>query len=501
MSNVLAQWTISPDLAAARTVREALAVELTKHHVSGKDYFLLACAELVVNLSRYPIPKADNVTVRLLSEAGYWSLEVIDDGGSFRHFSQAIRNDDPLQAAESGMGLKLLKSFFDDIHYIPACYRDDAMNVMLVRKRKEHQAVQQDVILIVDDDAVFRAVISAYLSPTYQILEAANVHQAYEILLRDKPDLVICDIHLPDADGTVLFDQLRHIPAIAKTAFIYLSGTTDPVKVEHIFARPVDDFIHKPVLKNELLHAVSKALLRRRYLADQTQREVVQKATLGLTPALPKRIANYNVALRSHAVEAGGGDFVLYHNGHLVMADLMGHGLQAKYYVHALAGYLRGMCSLLATQINGAAHLLGLLSEGFDADPVLSETLATLMVLHFNEDGTLSLANAGHPKPILINATEVKSLDIAGSLPGLGVHSYQEFSIILTSGERLLLFTDGFLDAGQPLDEAVVEVLKHCQALPIEDAADTLISFYSAHQEVEDDCTLILLECSDVTSV
>lgn len=536
---VLAEWEFQPALSAARDLRNQLAELLESlpedQSVANVQYFLLACSELVVNLTRYPQPRPSVATLRFCQDEFYDQLELLDDGGSFINFSQQLQDSSPLQAAENGMGLKLLAANFDDLCYVPACYRDDARNLMLV---KQQRCQPRPTLLVVDDDPVYRAVVRAYLQQDYRVLEAVDVNSGYELILQNRPELVICDISMPGSDGPVLFDRMRHIPDVAGTAFIYLSGCQDEVVINQALQRPIDDFLAKPVAKDKLLISVQRTLMRRRHLTEQLQAELDQKITLGLQPSLPREIGDYQVALRSRVPEAGGGDMVLLRDQLVIFADLMGHGITAKGYVYALAGYLRGLCAAAgqpsigrsSKQLDGKAcqpspaGLLTLVSRGFSGDPVLAETLATLMVVQLDKAGQLRIANAGQPRPLLCSAENdsVQQLDIDGPLPGLILQegdlqqeslqesslqenslqesslqessevAYSEYALVLQDSERLLIYSDGVLDAAKPLPAALIQQIKASMAMPLPQAADFLIQQLPADAQA-DDITLILL--------
>lgn len=492
MKTLLAEWHGQPKLEDARRIREALAEVLEKQRVCQANDFLLAASELIVNLSRYPDPKPAKLCLRFSRDDYFWWLELLDDGPSFSNFSQQIHHPDLLEAAENGMGLKLLASYFDDISYVPACYREDSMNLMLLRQPLT-RGPQLQRVLVVDDDPVWRAVLSGYLAGQYQVVVADSVMQAFQLILEDKPDLVICDLNMPEHDGSVLFDWISHIPQVATTAFIYLSGCEDKALIESAVSRPIDDFLHKPVNKNLLLQTLARVLLRRQHLTDQIQREVDQKITLGLHPSLPDSIGSYRCALRTLVPEAGGGDLVLLRNSLLIFADLMGHGVQAKGFVFALAGYLRGLCAAAAGQQPDVALLLEQISRGFDDDPVLQETLATIIALQL-EDDRIRVANAGQPQPVLIRDGTLSRIPVDGPLPGLLVDTYQTLEIEMQVGDRLFLFSDGYLDAADVMPDAMVKALEQAAALPLGAAADFLMQATLNTAMPKDDLTLILLE-------
>ena len=263
-------------------------------------------------------------------------------------------------------------------------------------------------------------------------------------------------------------------------------------------SRPIDDFLSKPVDKVLLLATIKRVLMRRSYLTTQLVRAQDEKITLGLQPRLPEQFVGFRSTLRSHCPEPGGGDLLQLNiakdSALLVFADLMGHGVAPKGFAYALAGYLKGLCSARTDLHSNIGGLLALLSNSFDSDPILKETLATLMTLSFSPEGRVSIANAGHPFPVLITSNSVKQITVDGPLPGLGLADYEEHCLTLNAHERLLIFSDGFLDAGELISDELEYALRHSMTLPISAAGDYLLQWRLNDGIIGDDLTLILLE-------
>ncbi|NRA21102.1 MAG: SpoIIE family protein phosphatase [Oceanospirillaceae bacterium] len=496
MDKIIASWQFEPSLAGAAKYRIALREKLSELAVENEliEKFELALSELIVNLCRYPLYKADHVQLQLVRSEQKIGIELYDNGASFSDFTQHLAADSSPNAAESGMGLKLIQQYFTDVFYVPAYYREDDLNLMVVNHHYTRGVLpQQKRVLIIDDDPVYLAVINAYLTQDFRVECAENITTAFEQVLRFKPDIIICDISMPGGSGTELFDKIQYIPSVNNIAFIYLTGCTDEQVLRSALARPIDNLIVKPVARTQLIQLINQSILRREYLKIQIEKEYLQRATLGLQPKLPREIFGYHCALRHCVPSAGGGDFVLLHGSQLLMADLMGHGLQAKHFVYALAGYLRGLCTVMATQEMAGAALLNCLSESFDSDPVLSETLATIVVLNFRPQG-IAIASAGHPAALIISDGGVTPTIGGGALLGISSLEYHESLLVLEDTQRLLLFTDGYLDAGQAPAEKLLEILYSSAALPIQQAADFLYQEVLDRPALEDDCTFVLLE-------
>ncbi|PIQ85806.1 MAG: hypothetical protein COV74_07260 [Candidatus Omnitrophica bacterium CG11_big_fil_rev_8_21_14_0_20_45_26] len=118
-------------------------------------------------------------------------------------------------------------------------------------------------ILIVDDEPDICEGIASYLAEVgYQTMTATRGQEGYDLILKERPDLVILDIALPDLDGTVLYENLRKDPAIAQTRILFLTalaaGAPDQFKG---IDREDYTIISKPV-KFETLQAEVERMLK-----------------------------------------------------------------------------------------------------------------------------------------------------------------------------------------------------------------------------------------------
>jgi serine phosphatase RsbU (regulator of sigma subunit) len=145
------------------------------------------------------------------------------------------------------------------------------------------------------------------------------------------------------------------------------------------------------------------------------------------------------------ATEVGGDFFHIQPTGDggllVVIGDVAGHGLQAAMNVSMLMGALR------RSPQTQPAQLLAALNEVL----VGSSSLTTCEVAYFAANGELVIASAGHPPPYL-NSQEVL---LPGGLP-LGVITgvtYEETRLYLHPGDRLLMISDGVVEARKPNGE------------------------------------------------
>ena len=80
-------------------------------------------------------------------------------------------------------------------------------------------------ILVVDDDPMFREVVRMRLSAAgFQTFGACSAEAAWDLVRQHRPDVVLLDLVMPEADGVSFLRRLRGDPALAPTPVIVVSG-------------------------------------------------------------------------------------------------------------------------------------------------------------------------------------------------------------------------------------------------------------------------------------
>src|SRR5215510_8406414 len=84
-------------------------------------------------------------------------------------------------------------------------------------------------ILVIDDDARLREhYVELLRLEGYDVFEARNGREGVERARRDPPDLVLCDITMPEMNGHRVLETLRAEPRTAHLPFVFLTGWDDP---------------------------------------------------------------------------------------------------------------------------------------------------------------------------------------------------------------------------------------------------------------------------------
>lgn len=122
-------------------------------------------------------------------------------------------------------------------------------------------------ILIIEDEPEMRRNLATILRlERFQPLTAEHGRAGLELALREKPDLILCDVMMPELDGYGVLKALRENTATRATPFIFLTARGEKPDVRAGMNLGADDYLTKPVAKGDLLNAISSRLKR----ADET---------------------------------------------------------------------------------------------------------------------------------------------------------------------------------------------------------------------------------------
>lgn len=124
-------------------------------------------------------------------------------------------------------------------------------------------------VLVIDDDESIRASIVGYLEDRmFTVFEAINGQKGLENIRNNNPDLILCDLRMPEMDG---LEVLRRIQESGNdTPVIVVSGTGEISDTVQALRLGAADFITKPIRDMDILfHAVDKTLEKKQLLDEQ----------------------------------------------------------------------------------------------------------------------------------------------------------------------------------------------------------------------------------------
>ncbi len=351
-------------------------------------------------------------------------------------------------------------------------------------------------VLIVDDSRAHLRLMATVLSRWgYSVRTAERGAEALEILEQGGVGIVISDWIMPEMSGIELCEAFRRVHADRYVYFILLTSKTDGEDVATGLEAGADDFLTKPLDRNELrarmsagerLIKMQHAVVEKNQLLESTLNElqsVYDAVARDLVEArrlqqslVPERQLSYDGADVSLLLQPSGhvgGDLVGAFedtNGQLAVysIDVSGHGIASALLNARLAGYLSP---------TSPAHNLALRPDGTGGyrlhtpDEICQRLNALLIAdieteLYFTMSfavidlttGAVELAQAGHPNPMIQRVSGAVEFPGEGGMP-VGLLEEAMFGTIrfqMSPGDRLFLYTDGFTEQVDP-DGAMLE--------------------------------------------
>jgi two-component system alkaline phosphatase synthesis response regulator PhoP len=130
-------------------------------------------------------------------------------------------------------------------------------------------------ILVVDDDKEIVRLMRAYLEQAgFEVLVAYDGEMALHAVRRERPDLVVLDLMLPNRDGREITRLVRGDPAVASTPILMLTARVEDTDKIVGLELGADDYVTKP-FNPQVVVARVRAVLRRA-VAEPAQRHLLQ---------------------------------------------------------------------------------------------------------------------------------------------------------------------------------------------------------------------------------
>jgi len=116
-------------------------------------------------------------------------------------------------------------------------------------------------ILIIEDESELREEVEEILKfENFDVYTASNGKDGLDIIKSTIPDLILCDILMPEMDGFELFENLKKNDDASDIPFIFITALDDRNNLRKGMESGADDYLIKPFTRNELLKTIDTRL-------------------------------------------------------------------------------------------------------------------------------------------------------------------------------------------------------------------------------------------------
>ncbi len=124
-------------------------------------------------------------------------------------------------------------------------------------------------ILLIEDDAALRENTAELLELSdYHVITAPNGKIGITMAKEEKPDIIVCDIMMPEVDGYGVLEALSDHKYTSQIPFIFLSARTEHKEIRKGMNLGADDYLTKPFEEEELISAIESRLAKAQIIAN-----------------------------------------------------------------------------------------------------------------------------------------------------------------------------------------------------------------------------------------
>lgn len=353
-------------------------------------------------------------------------------------------------------------------------------------------------VLVVDDVRSNVQLLVEALKGDYRISVALDGETALKAVRESHPDIVLLDIVMPGLDGYEVLRRLRAAPETRELPVMFLSSLEEAADKVKGFELGANDYLTKPFEILEVKARV-RSLLKAKAYADAVKAAlerdlaIAREIQMGILPSDLTPCTDgtgLDVAALLEPAQQVGGDLYLAHRtapDHVFVAagDVSGKGIPASLFMAVTETLLR----TLAGAHRSPEAVLARLNEELAAQNP-RQLFVTIVCADFDlSSGRVTVANAGHPSPVLLSADGGARLPfpatglLAGLFPGA---EYESVSADLAPGDSVVFYSDGVTEAMDPDEnefgeERLVAALREAPGTTARETVDRLVAAVRRH--------------------
>ncbi|NMB81642.1 MAG: SpoIIE family protein phosphatase [Ignavibacteria bacterium] len=367
------------------------------------------------------------------------------------------------------------------------------------------------ILLVEDEFNIAKLFIYNLTKAGFDCQHANNGKEALELAYKNKPDIIISDVMMPEMDGFEFRKRLLNDDELKSIPFVFLTAKGAEDDILQGFDLEIEDYIIKtssPKVVIAKVSAILKSLEKERVkVVDEVQKAADSMGAKVVPDEAPIfdgfKVKHWHLPFKN----VPGGDFIDYikiDEDHLViiLGDVMGKRWGAWYFAVAYAGYVRSATRFVleSGKENRPSEILHKVNEAVFTDERISEVFITLSVILLDKKNKVARYSGAGDLPIVHKSQKANLIHSTGLLLGFNKSGeYEDHEIKLNNGDEIYIFTDGITEARNKNGEQYGHdrLLSFVDSLeinddPIEKMKKEILDFSSG--ELEDDVSFIAIK-------
>ena len=151
------------------------------------------------------------------------------------------------------------------------------MKILVIKNEEKFDTPMMKKILLIEDEEHVRENILELLEAAgFEVIEAKNGYIGIDLAKAREPDLILCDVMMPEIDGFGVLTALRQDSVMASIPFIFLTAKATKTDFRQGMEMGADDYITKPFTRAELLGAIASRLKKQAAVQQRYNTELLK---------------------------------------------------------------------------------------------------------------------------------------------------------------------------------------------------------------------------------
>ncbi len=135
-------------------------------------------------------------------------------------------------------------------------------------------AVKERILVIEDEVSIREEIVDWLIFEGYDVFQARNGREGLAVAKQERPDLILCDVVMPEMDGHEVLLEVRSTPELVDTLFIFVTAMVEKTNVRQGMNLGADDYIMKPFTAKDVLDAVRSRLAHKATRQQELQIQI-----------------------------------------------------------------------------------------------------------------------------------------------------------------------------------------------------------------------------------